>query len=199
MSAPDLTPKTYLNRTRVQLALRHWVLGVGACALAAAGVISIEATSPPDADASRAQERLTLAQARATQSKDSVKSLARQLRQYERELQAEQHLTKRPDWSAVLNLVAGQFDEQSVMTGFQLGEANDPKVRSALGPLGRDVGEGSAWLIITGVAESNSTVPGLILRLESLGLFKRVVMTGTQREAFAGGPRIGFTLACQVE
>ena len=53
-------------------------------------------------------------------------------------------------------------------------------------------------MILTGVAENNSDVPGLILRLEQTGIFNRVVMTGTKREIFAGQQRTGFTLACQV-
>jgi len=93
----------------------------------------------------------------------------------------------------------GQFDSELVMTGFRLGEASDPGVKRDLGVVGSDAADDSVWLIVTGVAASNTNVPGLILKLERLGLFKRVVMTSNQREAFAGGQRTGFTIACRVQ
>ena len=54
-------------------------------------------------------------------------------------------------------------------------------------------------MIVSGVALANSDVPGLIVRLESLGLFERVVMSSSQRERIEGGSRTVFTLACRVQ
>lgn len=199
MPKPDLTPSTYIKKSRTRQALRQWS-GAGLfCLLLAAAPIAIESTQGSDSSAGRAEERIALAKSRLSQTKGAILSLTVQLKQHERELQAGRHLTQRPDWSSVMRLVGAQFNEQLMMTGFQLGESSDTKVRSALGPLAQDAPDRSVWLVLTGVAESNSTVPGLIIRLEQLGLFQRVVMTGAQREAFAGGARTAFTLACRVE
>lgn len=199
MNQPDLTPRTFIKKSQVRAATRLWSFLAAGCLLAAGVPIVLDMSKAPDPTAMRAQERFVQAQARLDQTSSQARNISQQLRQQERELQAEEQLTRRPDWSGVIRLVAQQFNQDLVMTGFQLDNAQDGDVRRALGPLAQDVDEESVWLILTGVAETNRDVPGLILRLEQLGLFERVVMTGTQREGFAGGQRTGFTLACQVK
>ena len=198
MNQPDLTPSVYIKRTQTRLAIQRWTIPMAVCALLGFVPIVLENTQAEDPSGQLVQERVVQAESRLSNSQAEIKAITVQLNQHKRELQAEQHLTERPDWSGVLMLVAAQFDQQLMMTGFQLGDANDSNVRSALGTLSRDISESSVWLILTGVAEANSNVPGLIDRLEKLGLFERVVMTGTQRESFAGGSRTTFTLACRV-
>ncbi|MGB1124303.1 MAG: PilN domain-containing protein [Phycisphaeraceae bacterium] len=199
MSGPDLTPKPFLRRARKQAAIRRWVLPVSACALAAVVPIFLEMAKPADMSGLLAQERMVQAQSRIDTGQSQLNGKKAILAQHQRELQAEQHLTAKPDWSAVLKLVARQFDDKLLMTGFQLDDMKNNGVRSALGPLATDVPDRSVWLILNGVASANSDVSGLIMRLEALGLFERVVMTGTQRETFAGNARTSFTLACRVE
>lgn len=199
MSGPDLTPKPFIKRVRKQAAIRRWILPTAFCALAAVVPIFLELSKPADTSGLLAQERMVQAQSRIETGQSQLRSKETILGQRQRELKAVQHLTAKPDWSSVLNLVARQFDDKLVMTGFQLDGIENNRVRSALGPLATDVPGDSVWLIIKGVADANSDVPGLIMRLEKLGLFKRVVMTGSQREAFAGGSRTSFTLACRVE
>lgn len=199
MSGPDLTPKPFIRRARKQEAIRRWILPTSVCALAAIVPIFLEISKPVDTSGLLAQERMIQAQSRIETGQKQLDSKQAILAQRERELKAVQHLTAKPDWSAVLTLVARQFDDKLMMTGFQLDDIANNRVRSALGPLATDVPEGSVWLILNGVATANSDVPSLIMRLEKLGLFQRVVMTGTQREVFAGGSRTSFTLACRVE
>lgn len=199
MTPTDLTPRTYLQRIRIHSALRGWSIAAALCGLASVSALLLNAGRGPDIASARTAERLQLAESRITKARQSTKALELELKTQERALQAERHLTQRPDWSAVIQVVAKQFDGKLVMKGFHLGQAEENNVRTALGQLSSDVPGDSVWLIVTGVAESNSDVPGLILRLERLGLFKRVVMTGNQREVFAGQPRTGFTLACRVE
>ncbi|MEM6504541.1 MAG: hypothetical protein AAF711_03650 [Planctomycetota bacterium] len=198
MTEPDLTPARFIERVKTQAAARLWTLGLLTCVLIALVPIAVESTRPVDMHGQLTKERIFQAQSRIESGMAQIEIKAGILKQRKRELQAEQHLTKRPDWSVVLALVAGQFNEQLMMTGCQLGEAKDTRVRSSLGPIRDDVANNSVWMILTGVAEANSNVPGLIMRLESLGLFERVVMTGSQRESFAGGSRTTFTLACRI-
>jgi len=199
MSGQDLTPRPFINRARKQSAIRRWTLPTSVCALAAIVPIFLELSKPGDTSGLLAQERMVQAQSRIETGRSQLESNQAVLAQRDRELKAVQHLTAKPDWHAVLTMVARQFDDQLVMTGFQLDGIDNNRVRNALGPLAKDVPAGSVWLILTGVANANSDVPGLIMRLEQLGLFQRVVMTGTQREPFAGGSRTSFTLACRVE
>lgn len=198
MSHADLTPKSYHTRCQIIFASRCWLLAVCLCAFAAAVPISIESTRRPDRSAAIAQERIVQAQARYEQNIGLVAQTKAKLKQSERELQASARLTQRPNWSAVMDRVAAQFQGKEMLTGFRLGTVSDNAVRSTLGPLAATVSTDSVWLVLTGVAASNSDVPGLILRLESLGLFDQVVMTGTKRETYAGGPRTAFELACRV-
>jgi len=199
MEQPDLTPNVYIKRTHTRVALQRWMIPIVVIALIAVVPVMLEHTQAPDASGKLAEERMVQAQTRLAKSQREITSLSALLKQHQRELQAEQHLTRRPDWAGVMTLVASQFDEQLMLTGVQLDDAKNRNVRSALGPLSRDVQDDSVWMILTGVAEANSNVPGLILRLEKLGLFERIVMTGTQRESFAGNSRTSFTLACRVE
>lgn len=199
MTVVDLTPKSYLNRCRARALMRRWLMAVALCLVVTAASVGMASARRPDQASSVAREGIAQAEARRVQNQALAQTLTVQLSQLERELQAGEHLTRRPDWSAVLDRVAAQFRGEMVMTGFRLGPISDSKVRSALGPVGADAPDGSVWLILTGVAGSNSDVSGLILRLESLGLFDQVVMTGTQRETFAGAARTGFVLGCRVQ
>ena len=199
MTVPDLTPKPFYQRAQKQAAVRRWLIGMSVCAVAAVVPIFIELSKPADASGMIAQERVVQAESRIEANKSLLAAQSAMLAQKQRELKAEQHLTAKPDWSAVLTLVARQFDETLMMSGFQLDGMKNNQVRSALGPIAADVPGDSVWLILGGVATANSDVPGLIMRLEALGLFKRVVMTGAQRESFAGGSKTTFTLACRVQ
>lgn len=199
MSNTDLTPKSYHVRCRSRMVMRRWVLAATVCTFFVVLPISIESAQPPDRSAEIAREKTVQAQARLEQTRSASEALTAQLRQHERELQAGRHLTRRPDWSEVLKRVASQFDGRVMMTGFRLGSPSDSRVRSGLSSAAQDAPADSVWVILTGVAAENSDVPGLILRLESIGLFDRVIMTEAQRQTYAGGQRSGFILACRVQ
>ena len=198
MKAVDLTPQTYITRNRARIVVRYWVLAAALCTIAAVLPISIESARQGDHAADLAREQIEQAQLRQEQNKSAAVKISNQLTLVERELQAQAHLTQRPDWSDLIARVASQFDGQ-VMTGFRLGPLSSSKVREGVGPTAASAPADSVWLVLDGVAETNSEVPGLILRLESLGLFDRVVMTKTERRSFAGAPRTGFVLACRVQ
>jgi|GEM_PF-2380238 len=198
MNSHDLTPAYYTKRTSVHKALRQWslllLLSISLIFLSAA----IGSTRIRNEQAGSVKQRMEQVTARLEQARSEARIIETALQQHKRELQASQRLTNRPEWGRVLSLVASQLDERVMMTAINLGRASDAKVRTAMGQLGADVPADSAWLILSGVAESNSDVPALIMRLEKLGLFESVVMTGTQREMFAGGHRTVFNLSCRV-
>ncbi len=198
MNASDLTPRSYRVRCRQRMALRYWALAVAVCGLFAIATISLESTRHADLSNAVIHEQIQQARLRTEQTQAKVQSLTTLLQQYERELQAQEHLTRRPDWSDVMGRVSSQFQGQ-VMTGFRLGPASQSNIRAGLGSIATSVPADSIWLVLTGVAGANSDVSGLILRLEELKLFERVVMTETRRESFAGSPRTGFVLACRVQ
>jgi hypothetical protein len=198
MNHPDLTPKQFIQRSQRQSAVRLWIAPVALCVVIAAAAIGLANTRPVDVSGQLAEQRIVQAEARTQTTETQIARAEVQLRQRERAIQAEQHLTKRPDWAAVLSVVARQFDGQSMMTGCTLGRADEPAMRSVLGDRRDDAADDSVWMIITGAARANSDVPGLIMRLEALGLFERVVLASSQRETFAGGSRTTFTLACKV-
>lgn len=199
MMQADLTPSQFNKRMQTRTAVRRWMIPVAMCAFATLGSIVVASSRSADTSGQLAEERLVQAQSRVESGERLLETKKALLAQRQRELQAEQHLTLRPDWAGVLALVGRQFDAKLMMTGVELGDTSDNRVRGALGPLGADVPSDSVWLMLNGVAEANSDVPGLIMRLEQIGLFERVVMTGSQREPFAGDARTTFTLACKVQ
>ena len=199
MTGVDLTPRPYYRRCRSRNALRVWASLAGVCLLMALAPIALESSQPVDQSASLAEDRLVIAKARINQNRVRLRTMQSQSYQFERELQAGAHLTRRPDWSELLNRIAAQFEGGILMTGVRLGSASDADVRRGLGVAAQDAPDESQWIILSGVAAENSDVPDLILRLESIGLFDRVVMTQAQRKSFAGGQRSGFVLACRVQ
>jgi hypothetical protein len=199
MTMPDLTPTKFTQRVQSQAAVRRWIFPVVLCSVLGLIPIVLEHTQPADTHGQLAEERVQQANTRIENAKSQISAKQAVLSQRQRELQAEQHLTERPDWSGVLSLVARQFNGELMMTGCQLAPANDNRIRTQLGPLRSDVPDESVWLILRGVAGSNRDVPGLIMRLEGLGLFDRVVMTASQRETIEGASRTTFTLACRVQ
>ena len=199
MSMPDLTPKKFTRRVQTQAAVRRWILPTVFCVLLALVPIVLEHTQPADTHGQLAEQRVFQAKARTENAKNQIAAKQSVLAQHQRELQAVQHLTQRPDWSGVVQLIAQQFEGQLMMTGCHLAPASDSRVRNDLGALLSDVPDDSVWLVLSGIAGANSDVPGLIMRLEALGLFDRVVMTTSQRETIAGGSRTTFTLACRVQ
>lgn len=199
MGMPDLTPTKFTRRVQTQAAVRRWTLPIVLCVLLALVPIVLEHTQPADTHGQLAEQRVFQANARTENAKAQIAAKQSLLAQHQRELQAAQHLTQRPDWSGVMQLIAQQFEGQLMMTGCQLAPANDSRIRNDLGAMLSDVPDDSVWLVLTGIAGANSDVPGLIMRLEALGLFDRVVMTASQRETIQGGPRTTFTLACRVQ
>lgn len=199
MTMPDLTPTKFTKRVQTQAAVRRWIVPLLFCTVLALIPIVLEHTQPADTHGQLAEERVQQATARMEGAKAQIIARQSLLSQRQRELQAEQHLTERPDWSSVIDLVSRQFSGELMMAGCQLAPANDNRIRTSLGPLRSDVPDDSVWMILNGVAGSNSDVPGLIMRLERLELFDRVVMTASQRETVAGGSRTVFTLACRVQ
>lgn len=195
----DLTPSNFVLQMKARKTLRLWLIPVAICAAITFFSIVIQRLNPEDDYGRLAEERAELAEASLHQAKSQIASQTKLLAVKKRELQAAEHLTLRPDWSAVLTLLAKQFDDDLMMTGCRLGRGDESLIRQTLAPIGDEVSPGSVWLVVSGVAQSNSVVPGLVMRLESLGLFERIVLTGSKREAFAGGSRTLFVIACQVQ
>lgn len=199
MSVPDLTPIPFLEQLRMRQALRRWIAPISLAGVVAVVPIFLAFSKPADRTGQLIEERVIQAEARTDDATAQVQTLRVLIAQRERELKAEQQLTARPDWKAVLTLVGQQFDENLVLAAIQLDDIDNARVRSALGPMAGDAPAGSVWLVINGFATANSDVSSLVTRLETVGLFEQVVMTGTQREPFAGRPRTTFTLACRVQ
>lgn len=199
MTMPDLTPAKFTKRVQTKTAVHRWMIPAALCFVLGLIPIVLEHTQPADTHGQLAEERVRQANARIKDAKAQLIARQSMLSQRQRELKAVQHLIERPDWSGVLGLVARQFNGELMMIGCQLAPADDSRVRTSLGALRSDMPDDSVWLILRGVAGSNSEVPGLIMRLEGLDLFERVVMTASQRETIAGGSRTTFTLACRVQ
>jgi hypothetical protein len=131
-------------------------------------------------------------------------------------LRANQAIVAQPDWSIVLALMGKQVRNDVVLKNCAVRPAN--AARGALatpqrpdgrrGPV-RSQAEASNTtppadvtpyvLEAAGLADSHAAANQFILRLEQTGLFSKVTLLDTAREAFLDGNRVAFRVECAFD
>lgn len=195
----DLTPESYVKHRQIHSIVSAWSAAVACAGLICLFAVLLEHSRADESALRDTSERIARLQTQVKQATSKTETIHADIERYQRELKAEQDLTTRPDWSSAMNVVAAAFNEKVVMTGFSVGSPSDTGVSGSLGAMASDAPPDSRWMTLRGVAQSNTSVPDLISRLESIGLFEQVVMTQNQRDRFAGDARIRFTLACRLQ
>ena len=96
MHEMDLTPQSFVAHHRAKRAGALWAGLIVVCAVAAAVPVVMQLAQAPDSKAMHAVERLAQAQSRHAQNSAGINTVTSQITLHERELKAEQHLTRRP-------------------------------------------------------------------------------------------------------
>ncbi|MEM9413971.1 MAG: hypothetical protein AAGA29_00650 [Planctomycetota bacterium] len=193
----SLLPKQYTSRAAVQRAKRLWTVAAAASALLAAGVIGWSGMQAGPVDQGRHADQVALAERRIEESKQEALVLGARLAQNRHALSAIDAVSGQPDWKALLDRISIELGDKVLLTDCRFGAIVDPAMRQAVGAEGH--GGDSAWLVLGGLAESYQEVPALLLRLESIGLFKQVLLIDTRGESFGDQQRIGFRIACRAQ
>lgn len=196
MAENNLLPKRYLERRAARFARRLWVTLAVCCALLATTLVAWSMMESTPAETDGFVRQLAQIESRHEASRREASLLASQLAADQRESAAIDAVAGQPDWRALLLRIAGVLGDRAMLTACRFGPGDEVR-------LPREAGEGasepsSAWLVLGGVAQAYQDVPALVLRLEEMGLFSRVVLIETTPQAFGGEERIGFRIACRA-
>lgn len=107
-------------------------------------------------------------------------------------LEANRTIAEQPDWSVLMALLAGTTGDDVVLRSVSV--APPPATSNTATPAGKESDE--VVLELAGVGQTQLAVSRHVLRLEQTGLFAKVTLLETGREAFLNAPAIGFRLRC---
>lgn len=112
-------------------------------------------------------------------------------------IEANRTVAEQPDWSILLALLAKTTGEDVVLRSVLVAPpANAPTPAPANGKPGVPPAQPEVVLELSGVGQSQLAVSQHVLRLEQTGLFSKVTLMDTGREAYVNSHVIGFRLQC---
>ena len=112
-------------------------------------------------------------------------------------VEANRTVAEQPDWSVLLALLGSEKGDDIVLRSVSVGPAPVPpppppeRGKPAPPPVVPDT-----ILEVTGVGQTQLAVSQHVVRLEQTGLFSKVALLDTAREAFVNGNAIAFRLQC---
>ncbi|MEL7087819.1 MAG: PilN domain-containing protein [Planctomycetota bacterium] len=169
-----------VERRRARLGLRLTAAALSLLFLATLGYLGLHA--PRSVDAAAGASAVTAEQ--VSLLNQSVAATRAELDEAQRRLQGSRVLSERPDWSALMRLVAAA-GQDVVLRSFGL---------TTTGPT-IDAG---ATLRLGGIAPDPGAVSSFALRLEGSGLFDRVTIETSGREPYGRQTATAFTLRCEL-
>jgi hypothetical protein len=115
-------------------------------------------------------------------------------------IEANRTVAEQPDWSILLALLAKTTGDDVVLRSVLVAPP-PPGTPAAAAPTPNKSGATPATpevaLELTGVGQTQLAVSQHVLRLEQTGLFSKVTLLDTNREAYVNSNVIGFRLQCQ--
>jgi hypothetical protein len=112
-------------------------------------------------------------------------------------VEANRTVAEQPDWSVLLGLLGSVKGEDIVLRSVSVGPAPVPPPPPAeRGKPAPPPAVPDTLLEVMGVGQTQLAVSQHVLRLEQTGLFSRVALLDTNREAFVNGNAIAFRLHC---
>ena len=161
----------------------------------------------------RAAEQLARVNQEMEQTERNTVEAKAKLAAAQSTLRANQAVLAQPDWSIVLALMGKQVRNDVVLKNCNVRPANGaraayaaPRPDARRGPARQ--AEASApppaesvpyVLEASGLADSHAAANQFILRLERTGLFSKVTLLDTAREAFLDGNRVAFRVECALD
>ena len=169
------------ERRRARWGLRATALYLSLLLAGTMGYLTL--VTPRSADGAAAEAAVSAQQVSLLQQQ--VADVRRDLAEAHRRLQGGRVLSERPDWSALLQLVAASAGEDVVLGDLSL---------NTTGP----TADAGATIRLGGIARDPWTVSTFVLRLEDSGLFDRVTIVSSGREPYRQTTATAFTLRCDL-
>ena len=137
-----------------------------------------------EADIERYQQQSTAARSELAAAKATI--------------EANRTVAEQPDWSILLALLAKATGEDVVLRSVLVAPPTNAPMSAAAAPgkPGAPPPAPEVVLELTGVGQSQLAVSQHVLRLEQTGLFSKVTLLDTNREAYVNSNVIGFRLQC---
>jgi Tfp pilus assembly protein PilN len=171
-----------------------------------AAVVAPLSATPDDA---------TVSLERVGRQVDSLRTAIAGLRPQLAELHARWDVARQvgdqPDWSDLLVILNSAVDDRIVMTGVRMNllssddSRKDARPRTGAQPAPEPVEANTAktpmklLVALQGYATSQASVAQFVLRLEALGLFERVTLTNSNRQAMAVREVTTFRIECVID
>ncbi|MCC6682985.1 MAG: pilus assembly protein PilM [Phycisphaeraceae bacterium] len=188
--APDavnLVPDSYRILRRRKQRSRRWAVAV--LAYAAALVVGWGVLHHLSGGAQRATaSQLTAADQRIADADQAIQLLQPRLKDALATMEAGRSVGDQPDWSILLQLVAGLLNDDAVLSTCRLAPTNDD-----LPPDQRHLAS-SYTLHLEGLTRAHETVSEYVLALEDVGLFDSVKLLSTQREPWGAQTAVAFQI-----
>lgn len=207
MNGVNLIPASHRDAKRRRVRARAWIGGCGAYALFLVVLcVAMRAASvaPPPARAGEADAATNRIQELNAAIAHENKSLA----QVEASRAASRAVSDRPNWSALLAIIASKLDGDTVLSRCRIDPLVMPpttKDASAKPAVAAKVGEKIVTpprqfqLELGGMSRSQGAVSDLVLRLQETGLFEGVELVKTSREPFLAKEAIAFQIRCLLK
>jgi len=198
MNQVNLIPMARRDAKRRRAAMRRWLLictmyalllpaSFTARYLFANGGNQAVANNLNDVASQIAESKLTLA------------SLKPQLVEAQRTLAANRAVSRQPDWSLLLGLIAQTLGDDVVLRNCQLNPVTEHPTGAQTPEDATTIAAPDQYLLqISGLGRTQAAVSQFILRLEQLQLFDRVNLISTAREPFGAGRAFGFQVECEL-
>ena len=133
----------------------------------------------------RISSQLAAVDQNVRQSEQALTEARARLNQAQTVLVAVRQISQRPDWSALLALLARKSENQIVLRTCELSP-----------PAGQS--EGAFVAVAAGIARTPADAQEYAIRLQKTGLFERVTLLDTHREPFAGIEASAFRIECAL-
>jgi hypothetical protein len=209
----NLIPAPRLAAKRRRLHLRRCAAGCAVWAVLSAGA-ALAAHAVWRGEDPQAAERLARVSHEMEQTERGTAEAKARLAAAQSTLRANQAIVAQPDWSIVLALMGKQVRNDVVLKNCAVRPANAARgtLTAPQRPDGRRVRsqgepssappapEGTPYVLeAAGLADSHAAANQFILRLEQTGLFSKVTLLDTAREAFLDGNRVAFRVECTFD
>jgi hypothetical protein len=191
-------------RACVALCSTWAVVVAGACA---AGQGLLPLARP--ANAAGLAERLDRAAREIQTNEQAVAATKGELSAVQATLRATKGIAGQPDWSTLLALIARTTGDDVMLRWFDLQPAAAPAAAAAPAvkpgakpgqPRPAASPRSPGYLLnLSGLAQSQPAVTQFVLRLERSGLFSRVTLLDTSREAFRDADATSFRVECVID
>ena len=200
----NLIPAHRVDARRRNVGLRRWaIVCIAYAAVLGAGYGVCRGVWVDSRDL---DEELAETARQIDESNQAIDVLGQELATARLMLDSTMKVVDQPDWSVLLALIGRTLGDQIVLKRCQLQQSEDQQLH---GPATRHSRRGQQaallsempdafTLALNGYGRSPESVSEFVLRLEQVGLFKRVAVLTTNREPFMSGEAIAFEIACTL-